>query len=144
MKPDFLILVVDDDPTIIDMLRHTAQSCFSEASFIQVYNIIDAKAYINELDGHGPKLVLLDINLEDTVSGLDFLAFLRADNKTRILPVVMFTVSDLESDIRAAYSYGVSSFTTKPSSLNEWKTYLKNLRLYWLNTVTLPTIKFRK
>ncbi|MFD2934312.1 response regulator [Spirosoma flavum] len=144
MKPQFLVLVVDDDILLTDILNRASRSSFPEATFIQVHSSTEAKKYIEDLDGYGPKLVLLDINLQDKVSGLDFLAFLRAYSQTRFLPVVMLTASQLPQDIETAYTFGASSFTVKPFSYEDWRVYLSNLRLYWFETVTLPAIRFHR
>lgn len=78
MRPanDFLILLVDDNPDLIDILNRASQRAFSNARFKQVHNTVEGKAYFRELEGDGPKLVLLDIDLQEKVDGLDFLAFL--------------------------------------------------------------------
>ena len=58
--------------------------------------------------------------------------------------MVILTVSDLKSDVLEAYDIGVSSFTRKPSSYEGWIQYLDSLRTYWMNTVTLLPIYFRR
>jgi CheY-like chemotaxis protein len=142
--PVFLILLIDDDPNLIDILTPASHSVFPQAHFVQVHNTLKAKEYLRELDGYGPKLVLLDINLREKVNGLDFLAILRADSQTRTLPVIVLTHSKLTSDVQNVYAYGGSSFTNKPDSFEGWVTYLQNLRSYWVDTVTLPSIRFHK
>ena len=144
MSADFRILIIDDDPALLDILNRAAKSSFPEVLFIQVYNSLEAKDYFLKLEGYGPKLVLLDINLRDSVNGLAFLAYLRSNTQTRTLPIIMLTVSQLDSDIELAYASGVSSFTNKPFSYEGWLTYLQTLRSYWFNTVTLPSILYQK
>ena len=101
-------------------------------------------SYINELDGYGPKLVLLDIDLGDHTNGFKFIALLRTHKEACLLPVVMLTVNPLSDQVRAAYSLGASSFTVKPFNYEGWKAYLGHLRLYWFQTVTLPKVFFHK
>ncbi|SFF21725.1 response regulator [Spirosoma endophyticum] len=144
MQPKFLILLVDDDPLLVDILTRAAQGSFPEAFFIQVFSSSEAITYIQALDGRGPKLVLLDIDLGAKLNGFDFLAFLRTHDQARFLPVVMLTVDDLPSTIGSAYLMGASSFTVKPASFEGWKTYFATLRLYWFSTVTIPPIRFQK
>jgi len=139
----FPVLVVDDDPLIADVLNRAANSSFPEASFIPVTSFEDAKTYIDNLEGKGPKIVLLDIDLQDKVDGLDFLALLRAHPKGRLLPVVMLSASKTERQVERAYSFGASAFTIKPFTYTDWKTYLSNLRVYWFETVTLLDVRYR-
>ncbi|QHV98688.1 response regulator [Spirosoma endbachense] len=144
MRPPFLILLVDDDALLVDILHRASRETFPEASFIQVYSNSEAITYINQLDGYGPKLVLLDIDLGSSINGFDFLAFLQAHAEGHFLPVVMLTAIQLPSSIVAAYSTGASSFTVKPFSFIDWKTYLGILRQYWFLAATIPPIRFYK
>lgn len=144
MQPKFLILLVDDDPLLGDILDRASRISFAEASFIQVYSAAAAKTYINELEWHGPKLVLLDIDLGSDQTGFNLLAFLSSHREARFLPVVMLTVDQLASTITEAYLVGASSYTVKPSSFGDWQTYMATLRLYWFSTVTIPPIRFHK
>ncbi|GAB4004434.1 response regulator [Spirosoma sp. KCTC 42546] len=141
MPNQFPILLVDDDPNVAEILTKAAQSSFAEASFIHVSSFEEAKRYIEELEGKGPKIVLLDIDLQDKVDGLDFLTLLRAHPKGRILPVVVLSASKTAQLVERAYSYGASSFTVKPFSYSDWKTYLSNLKTYWFETVTLLDVR---
>ncbi|GAB3805916.1 hypothetical protein GCM10028819_40240 [Spirosoma humi] len=144
MSQQFPILLVDDDPLIAEVLQRASVSSFPEATFTHVSSFEDAKTYIEELEGRGPKIVLLDIDLQDKVDGLDFLALLRAHPKGRVLPVVMLSASKTPSLVERAYSFGASSFTLKPFSYTDWKTYLNNLKAYWYETVTLLDVRHYK
>lgn len=142
MTSRFPILLVDDDPNIADVLTRAAKTNFEEATFIYVSSFEEAKQYIEELQGRGPKLVLLDIDLQDKVDGLDFLALLRAHPKGRTLPAVILSASKTPGLVERAYLFGASSFTVKPFSYAGWKEYLTNLRAYWFETVTLHDTRY--
>lgn len=144
MKPQFPILLVDDDLLLLDILNRAAARTFPEASFTQVYNATEAITYINGLNRSGPKLVFLDIDLRSNLTGFDFLKFLKTHPQGRLLPIIMLTVDQEPSRIEAAYSMGSSSYIVKPDSFENWKQYLNTLRLYWFNTVTIPPIQFQK
>jgi len=144
MPAQFSILLVDDDPLLAEIINRASRRSFPEASFVQVYSATQAITYLNNLDGYGPKLILLDLDLQDKVNGLDFLIFLRSHDEARFLPVVMLTASQLPSDVVEAYTIGASSFTIKPFSFGDWVLYLGTLKEYWLRTVTLPLIRFTK
>jgi CheY-like chemotaxis protein len=143
-QTQFPILLVDDDAQIADVLVRAAQSSFPEASFIYVASFEEAKAYIDDLEGRGPKIVLLDIDLKGSVDGLDFLAMLRAHPKGRLLPVVMLSGSKTPKQVERSYAFGASAFTVKPYSYSDWKMYLQNLRTYWFETVTLLDFRHRR
>lgn len=78
-----------------------------------------------------PSIVLLDIGLP-RVSGLDVLKRLRADERTRLQPVVMLTSSDEERDRLASYKDGANSFVRKPLDFTEFAETVARLGIYWM------------
>jgi len=78
-----------------------------------------------------PVLILLDINLPK-VNGLEVLRRIRADERTRHLPVVMLSTSSEDRDIVESYDLGANSYVRKPVVFNEFVDAVKVLGLYWL------------
>jgi two-component system response regulator len=78
-----------------------------------------------------PQVVLLDIKLPK-IDGLEVLRRLRADNRTKYLPVVILTSSKEERDIVAGYKYGANSYIRKPVDFKEFLAAIRELGLYWL------------
>ncbi len=78
-----------------------------------------------------PTVVLLDINLP-RVSGLDVLERVRADPRTRLLPIVLLTSSDEERDRLRGYDKGANSFVRKPMDFSEFAETVSRLGIYWL------------
>jgi CheY-like chemotaxis protein len=80
-----------------------------------------------------PAVVLLDITLP-RLTGLEVLARLRADERTRLLPVVILTSSDEDADRLASYEYGANSFVRKPLAFAEFAETVARLGIYWIAT----------
>ena len=78
-----------------------------------------------------PAVVLLDIGLP-RLSGLDVLERMRADARTRMLPVVMLTSSDEDADRLRSYASGANSFVRKPLDFTEFAETVSRLGVYWL------------
>ena len=83
-----------------------------------------------------PQVVLLDINLPK-VNGLEVLKRIRADKRTRTLPVVMLTSSAEERDRFAAYENHANSYIQKPVDFTQFRETIAQLGLYWL-VVNVP------
>ena len=78
-----------------------------------------------------PKVVLLDLNLPK-IGGLEVLRRIRADERTKLLPVVILTSSKEDKDLLAGYSVGANSYVVKPVDFNQFAEAVKQLGLYWL------------
>jgi len=78
-----------------------------------------------------PTVALLDLNLPK-IGGLDVLRRIRADARTRCLPVVVLTSSNEDSDIVQSYDLGANAYVRKPVDFNEFAQAAKTLGLFWL------------
>ncbi len=78
-----------------------------------------------------PTVVLLDIKLPK-IDGLEVLRRLRADERTKLLPVVLLTSSKEEKDRLVGYASGANSFVRKPIEFAEFSEAIRQLGLYWL------------
>lgn len=79
---------------------------------------------------HHPKVVLLDLKLPK-VDGLQVLTALRADERTRSLPIVMMTSSKEDRDLERAYELGVNSYVVKPVDFDQFAKAVDALGMYW-------------
>jgi two-component system response regulator len=78
-----------------------------------------------------PQVVLLDLKLP-RMDGLEVLRRLRADPRTRLLPIVVLTASDEEQDIIETYELGANSYVRKPIDFVQFADAVQQLGLYWL------------
>jgi two-component system, response regulator len=77
-----------------------------------------------------PSVVLLDLKLPK-VDGLEVLRQIRANERTKLLPVVVFTSSGEESDIIEGYKLGANSYVRKPVEIEKFTEAVRQLGLYW-------------
>lgn len=90
---------------------------------------------INQL----PALILLDLQLPK-IDGFGVLKRLRADQRTRFLPVVILTSSAEQEDIINAYNLGANSYVRKPVDFDEFIKTVGQLGPYWLVTNQCPAV----
>jgi two-component system response regulator len=84
-----------------------------------------------------PSIVLLDLHMP-RVDGLEVLRRIRADERTRLLPVVMLTSSDEDADVVRSYRLGVNSFVRKPVDQAAFRSAVRSVGDYWLDQNVPP------
>jgi two-component system response regulator len=84
-----------------------------------------------------PKVILLDLKMPK-VDGLEVLAKIRADERTKKIPVVVLTSSKEDPDIEACYALGVNSYIVKPVEFDNFFEAVSELGLYWLLLNQVP------
>lgn len=125
-----LILLVEDNPDD-EALTLRALKKHGVVNFVVVAR--DGQEALDRLHGGDPlpTVVLLDLKLPK-IDGLDVLRRVRADARTKRLPVVILTSSKEERDIVAGYDLGTNSFVRKPVDFSEFAEAIRQLGLYWL------------
>lgn len=86
-----------------------------------------------------PALILLDLQLPK-INGLEVLQRLRANERTKLLPVVIMTTSNEQQDLINSYSLGCNSYIRKPVDYNQFLAVVQQLGMYWLLINESPPI----
>lgn len=129
------IILVEDNPNDIRLTeRAFKKSNLSNKLLVfedgeAVLNYLfrkDSEVYLNEL----PVMVLLDIKLPK-VDGHEVLARIRAEERTKVLPVVILTSSREQEDLIKSYTLGVNSYIRKPVDFKQFIEAVQALGLYW-------------
>lgn len=140
------LLLVEDDPFDVQLIRRALRKCGVDA-LLQV--VSDGEAAIAYLSGEAPfgdrdqyplpALVLLDLKLPRT-SGLEVLAWRREQETLRRIPVVVLTSSRLAPDVNTAYDLGANSYLMKPVAPEGLQEIVRTLNLYWLTLNEKPEV----
>lgn len=88
-------------------------------------------AHAGRLPSEVAQLVLLDLKLPK-IDGLDVLRALRADDRTRLIPIVVLTSSAEDRDLLRCYGLGANSYVRKPVDFTQFVEAVRQLGLYWL------------
>ena len=137
-KSAVTVLHIDDDPNDTALLQAATRK--AGVPFL-LRNVEDGEQAIAYLNGAGlyrdrtlfplPSLILLDLKMP-RATGFEILKWIRAHPELGNLPVVVLSGSELQDDIRLAYSTGASSYLVKPLGFDALVSLVKNLDVAWL------------
>jgi two-component system response regulator len=139
------ILLVEDNPADVKLTLHAFER-YRMANSIHVARdgeealdfAFRRGPHARRGPGDDPKLILLDLKLPK-VDGLEVLRQLKADARTRSIPVVILTSSTEERDLVSGYAIGVNSYIVKPVDFDAFIEAARTLGMYWLLLNRRPT-----
>ncbi len=132
------ILLVEDDPNDVELTLH-AMKRNKVTNHIQVARdgqeaidfLFGTSAHQDRGTSRPPRVILLDLKLPK-VDGLEVLRRVKADPRTKAIPVVVLTSSREDRDIVESYALGVNSYIVKPVDFEQFTEAVRTLGLYWL------------
>jgi two-component system response regulator len=132
------ILLVDDSPSDVELTVHALKQGRLATSIAVAEDGEQALDYLFCRGIHQgrspcdrPSVILLDLNLPK-VDGLEILKAVRADERTRAIPIVILTSSKETKDLVAGYRLGASAFVQKPMDFEEFRSAIKEIAAFWL------------
>lgn len=132
------ILLVEDNPSDVELTKRALAKGHIVNDLIVAEDGLEALDYLfgsgidkGQVTRPLPTLILLDLKLP-RVDGLEVLKRIRADERTKRLPVVILTSSREEHDVAASYDNGANSYIRKPVDFSQFAEAIENLGLYWL------------
>jgi two-component system, response regulator len=139
-----IVLMADDDADDRLLVKDAMFECKAGVDMRFVANGEELMDYLLRRHQYGdpaksprPKLILLDLNMPKK-NGCEAVEEIKKNCDLREIPVVIFTTSNAQTDIRRTYDLGVNSFVCKPTSFDALVDKMRVLSVYWLDVVQLP------
>jgi two-component system response regulator len=135
------ILLVEDNPDDVEITVHALEQNGVKNPIVIARTSAEALERLFGKEGAEPPalpaVVLLDLNLPK-IGGIEILRRIRANERTKLLPVVVLTSSKEERDIVDSYTFGANSYVRKPVSFDEFQLAAGQLSIYWLTLNESP------
>ena len=144
------ILLVEDNPDDRELMKlafarsEIPHNLIILSDGIEALNYLQRQATDGDLSSSGdcsmaamPAVVILDINLP-TIDGIEILRRIRADSRTRILPVIIISSSNEPQDLIDSYINGCNSYVRKPIHFTQLQNFVREISTYWLTVNLLP------
>jgi two-component system response regulator len=132
------ILLVEDNPSDVDLTKRAFEKKNLANPLVVAHDGQEALDYLLATGPHAgrevadlPACILLDLKLPK-VDGVTVLRTIKADERTRMIPVIVLTSSNEPQDIKACYGLGTNSYIRKPVDFDEFVEAVSHLGLYWL------------
>ncbi|MBC7874702.1 MAG: response regulator [Ferruginibacter sp.] len=133
------VLLVEDNPVDAEMTIRSLKKYNMANNLVHVKNGKEAVDFIFGTGTYAgvrdltfpPKVVLLDIQMPK-MNGIEVLEKIKADPRTRNIPVIILTSSNESPDIQKCYDLGANSYIVKPVNFESFAEAIKNLGFYWL------------
>ncbi len=139
---EILILIAEDDADD----RFLLQAAFTENGFkdklLFVENGVELVDYLIKLSQSGanikmPRFILLDLNMPKK-DGREVLKEIKQNADLKKIPVIIFSTTNNEQEMRRCYELGANSYITKPNSFENLIKTVAALRSYWIHTTSIP------
>jgi two-component system response regulator len=141
------ILLVEDNPSDVKLTKRALEQNQITNEMIVAEDGQEALDYLFATGQYAgreirdlPAVVLLDLKLPK-VEGLEVLQRIRANEITRLMPVVILTSSDQEADMISSYNLGANSYIRKPVDFKQFTDAVRTLGMYWLLLNEPPPLK---
>ncbi len=137
---EVLILIAEDDADD----RYLLQSAFEENGYsdklVFVENGVELLDFLHQIDGNLvklPRFILLDLNMPKK-DGREVLKEIKQNQYFKQIPIIIFSTTNNEQEMKRCYELGANSYITKPNSFENLIKTVAAVRSYWINTTSFP------
>jgi CheY-like chemotaxis protein len=135
------ILLIEDNPGDVRLTQEAFRDANKDIRLHVATDGVEAISFLRrtgaKADVPRPDLILLDLNLPK-MDGREVLTYIKKDVSLKLIPTVILTTSDAESDIVKSYELQANCYLTKPVQLEAFESLVQSINDFWLTMVKLP------
>lgn len=130
------ILFIEDNDSHAKLMKIAFKKTCSGCEIVHVKDGRQALSWLEETKANDlkdlPRLILLDLNIP-LINGVEVLKVIKNDDILKLLPVVILTTSNSNTDISNCYRENANSYLVKPIISNEYSSLMEKIKEYWIN-----------
>jgi len=135
------ILLIEDNPGDVRLTQEAFRDANKDIRLHVATDGVEAISFLRRTGAKAsaprPDLILLDLNLPK-MDGREVLTYIKEDASLKLIPTVILTTSDAESDIVKSYELQANCYLTKPVQLEAFESLVQSINDFWLTMVKLP------
>jgi chemotaxis family two-component system response regulator Rcp1 len=135
------VLLVEDSPGDVRLTQEAFRECGKPVRLHLAADGIEAMAFLRRegiyANSPRPDLILLDLNLPK-LDGREVLALIKNDEDLKIIPTIILTTSDDESDVMISYQLKANCYLRKPAQWDAFDGLVRSINAFWLTKAKLP------
>jgi len=130
------ILLAEDNENDIELILTalTESNLINEVTAVRdgvaALDFLNRRGEYKDIPNGNPVVVLLDLKMP-RLGGLDVIKAMKKEPKLKLIPIVVLTSSNLESDLIESYNLGVNAYVVKPVNFNEFVAAIRNIGAFW-------------
>lgn len=142
MASEVRVLLVDDNPGDVELVRTTLSECWTEVRLQVARDGVEALSLLLQGLAEGPRqlpdFILLDLNMPRK-NGLEVLADVRCEPRLSQIPIIVMSTSNSPEDVQASYRAGANCYVAKPMDIDGYHRVLSAIEQFWLKVAILPS-----
>ena len=135
------VLLVEDSPGDVRLTQEAFRDSNPSVQLHVTTDGVEAIAFLRRqglrANAPRPDIILLDLNLPK-MDGREVLGYIKSDSSLRMIPTVILTTSEAETDVARSYELQANCYLTKPVQLDVFENVVRSINDFWLTTVKLP------
>jgi CheY-like chemotaxis protein len=135
IREEHFVLVAEDDPDDRLLFEEALKKCDHMVKYRFANDGNELMDYL-EKDNQTPSLILLDLNMP--MNGRDALSKIMENPRLRAIPLIVFTTSQEQKDVKRAYAECANSYLVKPKKFEEYVDLLNKVFAYWFESAKVP------
>ncbi len=124
------VLLVEDERVDAMMVTRALKELKVTNTLVHTNNGKEALEYLKDGSNKKPCVILLDLNMPET-NGVEFLRIVKANEKLKVIPIVVLTASTEEQDVIESFNLSVAGYIVKPVDYKKFVEAIRTVAMYW-------------